>query len=61
VGIAFVGVVAWMRSIASYTPTPRFLERDRRSHTGRAPEPVQEPDPVDPAPEFDGLKGGPRR
>lgn len=61
VGIAFIGVVSWMSSLASHTPTPRFLERDRRSHAGRAPEPVHEPELVDPAPEFDGLKGGPRR
>ncbi|MFC1432313.1 type II secretion system F family protein [Streptacidiphilus sp. N1-3] len=61
VGMAFVGVVAWMRSLASHTPTPRFLERDRRSRTGRSPEPVHEPDLADPAPEFDTMKGGPRR
>ncbi|MFC1419568.1 type II secretion system F family protein [Streptacidiphilus cavernicola] len=52
VGMAFVGVVAWMRSLASHTPTPRFLERDRRSRTGSAPDPVQEPefDPTVPDP-----------
>ncbi|MHA6765090.1 type II secretion system F family protein [Streptacidiphilus sp. PAMC 29251] len=61
VGMAFVAVVAWMRSLASHTPTPRFLERDRRSRTGSAPDPVHEPDLLDPAPEFDTMKGGPRR
>jgi hypothetical protein len=71
VGMAFVAVVAWMRSLASHTPTPRFLERDRRSRTGRAPEPVREPEFADPAPapgpgpgpvpRFEPTKGGPRR
>jgi Flp pilus assembly protein TadB len=73
VGLAFVGVVAWMRGLASHTPTPRFLERDRRSRTGRAPDPVHEPEFADqaptsfsaqvpvPAPGFDTTKGGPRR
>ncbi|MEY9967109.1 Flp pilus assembly protein TadB [Streptacidiphilus sp. MAP12-16] len=37
VAAAFVAVVAWMRNLASHKPTPRFLEGDRRSRTGRAP------------------------
>ena len=67
VGMAFMAVVAWMRSLASHTPTPRFLERDRRSRTGRAPDAAQEPefDPADPrtapvpapASAFDTSKG----
>ncbi|MFB7471792.1 type II secretion system F family protein [Kitasatospora sp. NPDC056184] len=31
----FVGVIAWMRALASYPPVPRLLEADRRSRTGR--------------------------
>ncbi|MFI2373168.1 type II secretion system F family protein [Streptomyces sp. NPDC018833] len=29
--LGFGGTLAWMRSLASYRPTPRFLEPDRRS------------------------------
>ncbi|MEN8649734.1 type II secretion system F family protein [Streptomyces sp. 21So2-11] len=29
--LGFGGTLAWMRSLASYQPTPRFLEADRRS------------------------------
>ncbi|MFG2405360.1 type II secretion system F family protein [Streptomyces brevispora] len=29
--LGFGGTLAWMRSLASYRPTPRFLEADRRS------------------------------
>ena len=29
--LAFVGVLSWMRSLASYRPTPRFLVADPRS------------------------------
>jgi Flp pilus assembly protein TadB len=36
VGIAMVAVVAWMQSMASQRPVPRFLEPDRRS-TVRTP------------------------
>ncbi len=32
----FVGVIAWMRALASYPPVPRLLEADRRSRTGRS-------------------------
>ncbi|MFB6892006.1 type II secretion system F family protein [Kitasatospora sp. NPDC056327] len=32
----FVGVIAWMRALASYPPVPRLLEADRRSRSGRA-------------------------
>jgi hypothetical protein len=35
--MAFFAVIWWMRSLASHKPTPRFLEADRRSSTGRAP------------------------
>jgi Flp pilus assembly protein TadB len=31
VGMAMVGVVAWMQAMASQRPVPRFLEPDRRS------------------------------
>ena len=37
VAMAFFAVIWWMRSLASHKPTPRFLEPDRRSSTGRAP------------------------
>ena len=37
VALAFFAVIWWMRSLASHKPTPRFLEPDRRSSTGRAP------------------------
>ncbi|MER5639422.1 type II secretion system F family protein [Kitasatospora sp. NPDC002227] len=30
----FVGVIAWMRSLASHKPMPRLLEPDRRSKAG---------------------------
>ncbi|MFF7995112.1 type II secretion system F family protein [Kitasatospora xanthocidica] len=29
--LAFIGVLSWMRSLASYKPTPRFLIADQRS------------------------------
>ncbi|GAB2717393.1 type II secretion system F family protein [Kitasatospora kifunensis] len=29
--LAFIGVLSWMRSLANYRPTPRFLARDPRS------------------------------
>ncbi len=32
---AFVGVIAWMRALASHPPLPRILEPDRRSRAGR--------------------------
>ena len=60
VGIALIAVVAWMQAIASHKPTPRFLERDRRSRTGSAPEPLQEPELPSAAPEFDRAKEGKR-
>ncbi|RAJ46126.1 Flp pilus assembly protein TadB [Kitasatospora sp. SolWspMP-SS2h] len=37
VAVAFVAVIAWMRSLARHTPLPRLLEPDRRSKTGRLP------------------------
>ena len=37
IALAFFAVIWWMRSLASHKPTPRFLEPDRRSSTGRAP------------------------
>lgn len=37
IALAFFAVIWWMRSLASHKPTPRFLEPDRRSATGRAP------------------------
>ncbi|GLW53769.1 type II secretion system F family protein [Kitasatospora phosalacinea] len=37
VALAFVAVIAWMRSLARHTPLPRVLEPDRRSKTGRLP------------------------
>ncbi|OIV35445.1 hypothetical protein BIV57_21500 [Mangrovactinospora gilvigrisea] len=33
--VAFVGIIAWMRNLASAPPLPRLLERDRRSRVGR--------------------------
>lgn len=39
---AFVGVILWMRSLASHPPLPRLLEPDRRSRAGAPrPEPGQ--------------------
>ncbi|WP_354643307.1 type II secretion system F family protein [Kitasatospora camelliae] len=35
VAVAFVLVIAWMRSLAAHTPLPRLLEADRRSKAGR--------------------------
>ncbi|GAA5016521.1 type II secretion system F family protein [Kitasatospora paranensis] len=51
VAAAFVGVIAWMRSLAAHSPLPRLLEPDRRSKAGRMPgdepaEPDTEPQPV---------------
>lgn len=40
--LGFGGTLAWMRSLASYRPTPRFLEPDRRS---RVPVPTTETAP----------------
>lgn len=37
IAMAFFAVIWWMRTLASHKPTPRFLEPDRRSSTGRAP------------------------
>ncbi|BAJ32184.1 MULTISPECIES: type II secretion system F family protein [Kitasatospora] len=37
VAVAFVAVIAWMRSLARHTPLPRVLEPDRRSKTGKLP------------------------
>ncbi|GAA1947440.1 type II secretion system F family protein [Kitasatospora viridis] len=33
--LLFVGVIAWMRSMAAFKPLPRLLEADRRSQVGR--------------------------
>jgi Flp pilus assembly protein TadB len=33
---SFAGVLIWMRSMASYRPTPRFLARDRRDPVAEA-------------------------
>ncbi|GAA4872395.1 type II secretion system F family protein [Kitasatospora terrestris] len=35
VAVAFVLVIAWMRSLAAHAPLPRILEQDRRSKAGR--------------------------
>ncbi|MFD9065350.1 type II secretion system F family protein [Kitasatospora purpeofusca] len=56
----FVGVIAWMRALASYPPVPRLLEPDRRSRTGRALHrrgEGQGPDGPDPADGTDGAEG----
>ncbi|MFJ5229823.1 type II secretion system F family protein [Kitasatospora sp. NPDC088391] len=37
VALAFMAVIAWMRSLAAHTPLPRLLEPDRRSKAGRLP------------------------
>ncbi|RKE22583.1 type II secretion system F family protein [Streptomyces sp. TLI_171] len=37
VAVAFMLVIAWMRSLAAHTPLPRLLEQDRRSKAGRLP------------------------
>ncbi|MCU7821755.1 type II secretion system F family protein [Kitasatospora sp. DSM 101779] len=37
VAAAFVGVIAWMRSLAAHSPLPRLIEPDRRSKAGRMP------------------------
>lgn len=46
-GLAFIGVIAWMRSLAAGKPLPRLLEPDRRSQVaalpGAAEESVAEP------------------
>ncbi|MEZ0093039.1 type II secretion system F family protein [Streptacidiphilus sp. EB129] len=49
VALAFFAVVWWMRNLASHKPTPRFLEADRRSRTGRAPLPAPPEDADAPA------------
>ncbi|MEV8094626.1 type II secretion system F family protein [Kitasatospora sp. NPDC085879] len=48
VAAAFVGVIAWMRSLAAHTPLPRLIEADRRSKAGRLPgDPAEaEPEPA---------------
>ncbi|WP_055589913.1 type II secretion system F family protein [Peterkaempfera griseoplana] len=52
---AFVGVILWMRSLASHSPLPRLLEPDRRSRAGApvpgaaAAEPGGVPEPQDTA------------
>ena len=48
VAAAFIGVIAWMRSLAAHEPLPRLLEADRRSKAGRMPgdEPEAEPEPA---------------
>lgn len=48
VSVAFVLVIAWMRSLASHTPLPRLLEPDRRSKAGVLPNTAQPADEVDP-------------
>lgn len=56
----FVGVIAWMRALASYPPVPRLLEPDRRSRTGRAllrRAEGQAPDGSVPADGTDGAEG----
>ncbi|AXI76856.1 type II secretion system F family protein [Peterkaempfera bronchialis] len=42
--VAFIGVVLWMRNLASHPPLPRLLEPDRRSRVG-APRPDADPEP----------------
>jgi Flp pilus assembly protein TadB len=42
VGLAFIGVIAWMRSLAAGKPLPRLLEPDRRSQVAALPEAVDE-------------------
>ncbi|MEU9127189.1 type II secretion system F family protein [Kitasatospora sp. NPDC048540] len=49
VALAFVAVIAWMRSLAAHTPLPRILEPDRRSKAGRpadGPQTAAEPEPA---------------
>ncbi|MEV4555397.1 type II secretion system F family protein [Kitasatospora sp. NPDC049285] len=48
VAVAFVLVIAWMRSMARHTPLPRILEPDRRSKAGRPAEHPAEPDTSEP-------------
>ncbi|MCX4745242.1 type II secretion system F family protein [Kitasatospora sp. NBC_01287] len=50
---AFIGVIAWMRSLAAHKPLARLLEQDRRSRVGALPEPA---DPQEAAP--DGTTAG---
>jgi len=45
VAVAFVLVIAWMRSLAAHTPLPRILEQDRRSRAGRLSAPGQAGEP----------------
>jgi Flp pilus assembly protein TadB len=40
--LAFVGVIAWMRSLAAGKPLPRLLESDRRSQVGALAEETEE-------------------
>ncbi|MFJ1702699.1 type II secretion system F family protein [Kitasatospora sp. NPDC088346] len=64
VALAFVAVIAWMRSLAAHAPLPRILEPDRRSKAGRPldgrpaaePERTTEPRPRDPQHEVPQLK-----
>ncbi|MFJ6214194.1 type II secretion system F family protein [Streptomyces sp. NPDC092296] len=44
IAIAFVGIVLWMRNLATHSPLPRLLEPDRRSRAGAAARPDAGPE-----------------